>query len=144
MKLSLKSGTTCAKHADTQPMTSSDRHFARDISYVHAAQSLGGRAVIRALESATGRLNLILRAVGYQYEVSDGADFWQVMVDRYGLSLDITGGSLETLPESGLLVVVSNHPYGILDDLMMGGIQSTARQGVLHPRAQGFSQSRRS
>jgi len=42
------------------------------------------------------------------------------MVDWYGLSLDITGGSLETLPPSGLLVVVSNHPYGILDNLMMG------------------------
>jgi hypothetical protein len=108
-------------------MTSVERHFARDISYAHVAQSRGGRAVIRALENATGRLNLIRRAVGYQYEVSEGTDFWQVMVDWYGLSLDITGGSLETLPPSGLLVVVSNHPYGILDNLMMGRILSTAR-----------------
>ena len=125
-------------------MTSSDRHFARDISYPHAVQSRGGRAVIRALENAKGRLNLICRAVGHQYEISDGADFWQVMVDRYGLSLDITGGSLETLPASGLLVVVSNHPYDILDGLMMGHILSAAQQGVLEPCAQSFLQCRRS
>jgi len=82
-----------------------------------------------------GRLNLICRAVGHPYEISDCADFWQVMVDRYGLSIDITGGSFETLPASGPPVIVSNHPYDILDGPMMGHILSDAQQGVLEPCA---------
>ena len=110
-------------------MATLEKDVARDISYAYSAQTRGGRAVIRALENATGRLNLMRRAAGYQAEVSQGADFWQVMVKRYGLSLEIVGGSLANLPMDGPLVVVSNHPYGILDGLMMGHILSTARQG---------------
>ena len=70
------------------------RQVARDISYASSAQTKGGRAMIRVLENATGRMRLIKRAAGYQHEVARGADFWSVMVVRYGLSLDVIAGSL--------------------------------------------------
>lgn len=106
-----------------------NKHIARDISYAYSAQTKGGRAVIRTLENVTGRLRLIRRAAGYQDAVARGEDFWQVMVHRYGLSLNVVAGSLENIPEHGPLVVVSNHPYGILDGLIMGHILSFCRQG---------------
>jgi len=99
----------------------------RDISYAHSAETRGGRAVIRTLENVTGRIRLIKRAAGYQDEVAKGEDFWEVMVNRYGLSLDIVGGSLESIPATGPLIVVANHPYGILDGLMLGHILSQTR-----------------
>ena len=106
-----------------------NKQVARDISYAFSASSRGGRAVIRTVENATGRLKLIKRADGYQDEVARGADFWDVMVQRYGLSLDVIGGSLANIPSDGPLILVSNHPYGILDGLMMGHILSQVRQG---------------
>jgi hypothetical protein len=69
-------------------------NVARDISYSHSASSRGGRTLIRLMENSTGRLQLIKRADGYEDEVAQGKDFWEVMVNRYGLSLDIVGGSL--------------------------------------------------
>lgn len=102
-------------------------HVARDISYAHSATTRGGRVVIRTMENLTGRIGLIKRADGYEDEVASGRDFWQVMVDRYGLSLDIVGGSLSHIPKAGPLVVVANHPYGILDGLMMGHILRQTR-----------------
>lgn len=104
-----------------------ERQIARDISYASSARSRGGRVLIRVLENATGRIGLIRRAKGYQEEVAGGRDFWQVMVDRYGLRLEITGGSLEAIPRTGPLILVANHPYGILDGLMMGHILSALR-----------------
>jgi putative hemolysin len=104
-----------------------EREIARDISYASSARSKGGRAVIRALENATGRIGLIRRARGYQDEIAGGRDFWEVMVERYGLSLSVAGGSLEDIPAEGPLILVSNHPYGILDGLMMGYILSKLR-----------------
>ncbi len=94
------------------------KHIARDISYAHSAQTRpGGRALIRVVENSTGRLRLIKRAEGYDDEVAQGRDFWQVMVERYGLSLKVVGGSLDNIPrEGGPLITVANHPpYGILD-----------------------------
>lgn len=104
-----------------------DRDVARDISYAHSAGSRKGRALIRLMENATGRIGLIRRAAGYDLEVAQGRDFWQVIVDRYRLSLDVIGGSLDNIPKEGPLIVVANHPYGILDGLMMGHILSQTR-----------------
>lgn len=106
-----------------------NRQVARDISYAYSAETRGGRAIIRTVENATGRLRLIKRAAGYQDEVARGEDFWRVMVERYGLSLNVVGGALENVPSDGPLVVVANHPYGILDGLMLGHILSQRRGG---------------
>lgn len=103
------------------------RHIARDISYAHSAATRGGRAMIRLMENTTGRLRLIRRAQGYEEEVAQGRDFWSVMVERYGLDLEIVGGSLDVIPRDGPLMLIANHPYGILDGLMMGHILSRAR-----------------
>ncbi|WP_342070748.1 lysophospholipid acyltransferase family protein [Yoonia algicola] len=110
-------------------MPTTDRDAARDITYASSAKRRSGRAVIRVMENATGRLRLIRKARGYDAEVAAGADFWEVMSTRYGLDLEIVGGSLENIPRAGPLIVVSNHPYGILDGLMMGRILSARRNG---------------
>ena len=106
----------------------SRRHVARDISYAHSAETKGGRMVIKLMENTTGRMRLIKRADGYEKEVANGRDFWSVMVDRYGLSLDVVGGSLSSIPKSGPLILIANHPYGILDGMMMGHILSQMRE----------------
>ncbi|MEO0991825.1 MAG: lysophospholipid acyltransferase family protein [Pseudomonadota bacterium] len=105
----------------------SQRQIARDISYASSAETKSGRALIRVMENVTGRLRLIKRADGYEVEVAKGADFWQVMVDRYGLSLNVTAGALANIPKEGPLILIANHPYGILDGLMMGHILSKSR-----------------
>ncbi|WP_316858451.1 lysophospholipid acyltransferase family protein [uncultured Cohaesibacter sp.] len=106
---------------------SSRRHVARDISYAYSAETRRGRVVIKLLENTTGRLHLIRRADGYEREVAAGRDFWEVMVERYGLTLDVIGGHLRNIPKDGPLILIANHPYGILDGLMMGHILSEIR-----------------
>jgi putative hemolysin len=100
---------------------------AREISYAATASTRAGRAVIRSVENLTGRLRLIRMARGYDRELAEGRDFWQVMLERYGLRLDVIAGSLQAIPRTGPLVVISNHPYGILDGLMLGHILASTR-----------------
>ncbi|GAA6207764.1 hypothetical protein NBRC116601_10570 [Cognatishimia sp. WU-CL00825] len=106
---------------------SSQREVIRDISYAHSASTGAGRMMIKLMENTTGRIGLIKRAQGYENEVAMGRDFWQIMVERYGLKLEIMGGSLDAIPNSGPLILVANHPYGILDGLMMGQILTELR-----------------
>jgi len=105
------------------------RDVVRDISYASSAASRGGQRFIRGLESLTGRGMLVRRADGYDAEVAAGADFWQVMPRRMGVTLDVISGSLDNVPAAGPLIVVSNHPFGILDGLIMGHFLSTRRGG---------------
>jgi len=99
---------------DLRPLT------ARDISYAYSAKSRPARAFIRLMENSTGRLGLMKRATGYEDDMARGMGFFDVMVQRYGLTLDVVGGSLANIPETGPVIALANHPYGILDGLMLG------------------------
>jgi len=104
-----------------------NREITREISYAQSARTRGGRAIIKAIENTTGRQRLMRRARGYEDEVARGRDFWAVLVERYGLRLEVVGGALENIPASGPVIVIANHPYGILDGLMLGHILALAR-----------------
>ncbi|QPM89858.1 lysophospholipid acyltransferase family protein [Pseudooceanicola algae] len=100
---------------------------ARDISYASSAATRSGRTIIRLMENTLGRPALIRRADGYGEEVAAGRDFWSVMMQRYGLTLNVIGGSLHNIPETGPLILIANHPYGILDGLVMGHMLQARR-----------------
>ena len=104
-----------------------NRSAVRDVSYSSTAKSRRKRVFIRSLENATGRLKVIRRLRGLDEELQAGRNFWDAMTERYRLRLEVMSGSLENIPREGPLVVLSNHPYGILDGLMMGHILSQAR-----------------
>lgn len=99
----------------------------KEISYSFSARSRAGRTLIRSIENVTGRPRLLRLADGYEREVQAGRNFWEVMQERYGISLEYVGGGLENIPKQGPLVVVANHPYGILDGLAIGRILQIAR-----------------
>ncbi len=103
------------------------KHVHSQVSYAKAAQSRAGQSMIKLIENATGRHSLIKRARDYDIEIARGRSFWDVMLSRYGVSLDLISGSLTDIPTEGPLVVVANHPFGILDGLVMGHILSKRR-----------------
>ncbi|KAA2317345.1 acyltransferase [Pseudooceanicola sediminis] len=104
------------------------RQVARELSYAHSAATRAGRAVIRVMENVLGRHALIRRADGYDRDMEEaGRDFWSIIMERYGLSLNVIGGSMDNIPATGPLILIANHPYGILDGLMMGHILQERR-----------------
>ena len=100
---------------------------ARDISYATSANGLIGQLFIRSIENITGRISLIKRAKDYDIEVAKGRNFWEVIVERYNIKMNLIKGSLEAIPKKGPVVIVSNHPFGILDGLLLGYILSKTR-----------------
>jgi len=100
----------------------------RDLTYAWSAPSRGGRALIKMMENASGRRGLLQRAQGYRDEVVAGADFFGVMTARFGVSARITSGRISHIPQTGPLIVVANHPFGILDGLLLGHLMAQRRR----------------
>ena len=100
---------------------------AKEISYSATAKTRRGRALIRSVENATGRIRVMRQVRGYEDAMARGAVFWDLVPDLCGLKLDVVSGSLDKIPKTGPLVLLSNHPYGILDGLMLGQILSRTR-----------------
>lgn len=98
-----------------------------EISYAGTTPSPVGRRVIRAVENLTGRPRLLRMARDYERDVAAGRDFWAVMRERYRVRLDMVEGSPARIPASGPAVVVANHPFGILDGLIMGCLMASRR-----------------
>ncbi len=93
-----------------------------DVSYAHSAQSKLGRAIIRCLENATGRSALLSRSPNLRTNMHYIENLWHSIMESYGVTIDIMQGELGDIPVDQPFIVVANHPYGILDGLVMGSV----------------------
>ena len=90
--------------------------------------SLAHILAIRAVEQVSSRPHLKRLYADYQKAVQSDVSFWESLVQRLGLKLDFHGSHYDALPKEGPLVVVANHPFGILDGLIICWLVSRQRQ----------------
>ena len=99
-------------------------------SYADKSDPLLKRIVIGALERATGarrieRLYRAKQAEGWR----DGAQqsFFWTAISALSLDLQFDEERLRRIPKTGPLVVVANHPFGVLDGIVMCALMERAR-----------------
>lgn len=98
---------------------------AREFSYSTPDESRYRRAVIHWIEQATGKPRL--RRL-YEDYVNGPAveDFFAEAVERLALAVRVHGG-VTGIPRTGPLVIVANHPFGVVDGLVLGYLISLVR-----------------
>lgn len=85
------------------------------------------RKVIRAVERLTGQPELKRIYVDNQRRPQHGESFWSAAVRRLRLDVRHDAGRLAALPKTGPLVIVANHPYGVLDGLVIAWLAERVR-----------------
>lgn len=95
-------------------------------SYADDTMPLLQRGLVRTIEIMTGQPRLARLYRDFQAHGSS-EDFWAGAVRRLGLDIRFDEGRLEQLPCQGAAVVVANHPYGVLDGIVLGWLANRVR-----------------
>ncbi len=116
-----------ASSAPPAPTEADDAYWRQlsDFTYAEPTDGRLRRLAIRSIERLTGKPRL--RRLYEQHLRAADPDFWGASVRRLGLLLDYERERLRALPASGPIVIVANHPYGVLDGLMIGHLIGSRR-----------------
>ena len=98
---------------------------AREFSYAMPEDSACRRAVIHWIEQATGKPRL--RRLYEDYAKGPAVEeFFAEAVARLALTVRVHGG-VTGIPKTGPLVIVANHPFGVVDGIVLGYLISLVR-----------------
>ena len=89
-------------------------------------------AIIRCLEKVTGQPIVEKLYFDYLNDNLNPEYFWSDALDRLRIKLDvrkdISNGVLASIPSTGRVVAIANHPYGVIDGLALCSIMAETRQ----------------
>ena len=89
------------------------------------------RAIIRLIEQATGQKLLKKLYFDYRAHANEEPNFFKGALDRLKLDVRFDKAMLDRAPKEGPVVFVANHPYGVLDGLVICWLVSQVRQDFI-------------
>lgn len=98
-----------------------------DLTYATSFTSPYKRALIRVIENLTGRIKLLRLIRKWERDENRPDDFWESVLERLEIKLTTPQEELDYIPKDGPLVVVSNHPHGLIDGIVMAHLMGHAR-----------------
>lgn len=120
-----KLGTAPAAEAETGEVY--DR---RTLTYANSFDDRWTSLAIKAIEWCTGKLT-ILRMVN-KFEKSNasyrGQRFWRGALNVMGIDLQTPADQIANIPETGAVVVVANHPHGMVDGMILAELIGQRRE----------------
>jgi putative hemolysin len=96
-------------------------------SYATASDPPLKRGMIRLVEKATGQPKLKKMYLDNQQFPRPNENFFQAAVRKLALDVRYDAGALAAMPATGPVVVVANHPYGVLDGIVISWLISKVR-----------------
>jgi putative hemolysin len=96
-------------------------------SYATASDPPLKRGVIRLVEKATGQPKLKKMYLDNQRFPRPNENFFQAAVRKLALDVRYDADALARIPKTGPVLVVANHPYGVLDGIVISWLVSKVR-----------------
>lgn len=90
-----------------------------EFSYASPDDPRFKRLVIQMIERISGQPELKRMYLEHQNHPVPGETFWQAAVRKLQLNIQMNDDALGEIPSAGPVIVVANHPFGVLDGLVV-------------------------
>lgn len=101
-----------------------------DFTYSTKNDSKIKRGFIKSIEALGGQRRLKALYEQYVSGYSETGDFFQAVVELMQLKVLADEAPLKSIPKEGAVVFVANHPYGVLDGILLTWVARKARPDV--------------
>ena len=104
----------------------------RRLSYSGTFKNPAKVLTIRVLEWMTGKLELLRRIRHFeQIGPKAGVEFFTQSLQVMGIDLAVSQEQVDRIPATGPLIVVANHPHGLVDGLVMAELVGRKRDDFM-------------
>ncbi len=112
---------------EAEPVTFT-KYDRRSLSYASTFDTPWKSAVISTLELFTGKV-AVLRMIRKfeQRGTPSGQAFWRAALDTMGIDLHTPQAQLDLIPKDGPVIVVANHPHGMVDGMIFADLIGRVR-----------------
>lgn len=98
----------------------------KNVNRIKLTSLLGLPPLLQKLDPLLSALTKINKAEEIKNRLT-AEEFWEKAPTAYNVSFNYIEKQLETIPKTGPVIVVANHPYGCADALLMGHLLSKVR-----------------
>ena len=100
----------------------------RKLSYANTFTNPFQRNTIKTLELLTGKLRLLRKVRQFEkMGIPFGQPFWSQALDLLGIELLTSESEISRIPKKGPLVIVANHPHGLVDGMVLAELIGNVR-----------------
>lgn len=101
----------------------------RSLTYSNTFDDSFTRNAIRAIEWLTGKVTILRRVREFERRgAPTGQTFWRAALDVMGVDLQTPPEEVARIPATGPVVLVANHPHGLVDGMILAEMIGRVRQ----------------
>ena len=102
-----------------------------DVNFSYASKvehNIAQRLVIKLIENLTGKRKLEKIYKNYSINNKNPAEFWTDIIKLMEIKIHNKSSKALNIPSSGPLMIIANHPFGIIDGLILCSLTSKQRK----------------
>ncbi|MGH1416107.1 MAG: lysophospholipid acyltransferase family protein [Pelagimonas sp.] len=113
---STQSSAVGEQSAETQPVP----YDKRNVSYANTFTNPWKANTIRVMEWLTGKIPLLRIVRRFEKQgLVEGQEFWNRALGVMGIELQTSLDQIKNIPKTGPVVIVANHPHGLVDGMVL-------------------------